>query len=106
MEHDSVGLGPPSFVQGQSPWPLLFEAQITPHRSLSPRGLALILGFLGVVSLSVTTMFWFLGAWPIAGFNGGEMLLAAVSTARARTVPQGARSSAADDAGFAHFAVR
>jgi uncharacterized membrane protein len=48
-----------------------------PHRSLSSRGLALILCFLGVVSLSVTTMFWFLGAWPIAGFNGGEMLLAA-----------------------------
>ena len=78
MEQDRGGLGPrgPSGSRAE-PWPLLFEAQITPHRSLSPRGLALILGFLGVVSLSVTTMFWFLGAWPIAGFNGGEMLLAA-----------------------------
>ncbi len=58
-------------------WPLVFEAEIVPHRSLSPRGLAYVLGFLGVVSLSVTTLFWFLGAWPIAGFNGGEMLVAA-----------------------------
>ena len=48
-----------------------------PYRSLSPRGLAWVLGSMGVASLSVTTLFWFLGAWPIAGFNGGEMLLAA-----------------------------
>ena len=57
--------------------PLLFEAVLQPHRSLSPRGIGLVLGFLGIVSLGVTTLFWFLGAWPIAGFNGGEMLIAA-----------------------------
>jgi len=49
-----------------------------PHRSLSTRGLSILLACLGVISLSVTTLFWWLGAWPIAGFNGGEMLLAAV----------------------------
>jgi uncharacterized membrane protein len=67
----------------------LFEAELTPHRSLSPRGLALVLGFLGSVSLGVTTLFWYLGAWPIAGFNGGEMLIAAGllrAHARARRV--------------------
>jgi uncharacterized membrane protein len=37
-----------------------------------------VLCFLGTVSLSITTMFWFMGAWPIAGFNGGEVLLAIV----------------------------
>jgi uncharacterized membrane protein len=63
----------------RDPTPVLhFEAELVPHHSLSARGLAILLGFLGVASLSVTTMFWFLGAWPIAGFNGGEMLLAAV----------------------------
>jgi uncharacterized membrane protein len=60
-----------------APEPTLFEAVLTPHRSLSLRGLGYVLGFLGVVSLGVTTMFWYLGAWPIAGFNGGEMLVAA-----------------------------
>ncbi len=55
----------------------MFEAVLTPHRSLSLRGLGIVLGFLGVVSLGVTTLFWYLGAWPIAGFNGGEMLAAA-----------------------------
>jgi uncharacterized membrane protein len=56
---------------------LVFEAELRPHRSLSRRGVAIVLGGLGAVSLSVTTMFYFLGAWPIAGFNGGEMLVAA-----------------------------
>ncbi len=56
---------------------LIFEAVLQPHRSLSPRGIGLVLGFLGTVSLGVTTLFWWLGAWPIAGFNGGEMLVAA-----------------------------
>ncbi len=69
--------------------PPVFEAELVPHRSLSPRGIYLVLGFLGTVSFSVTLLFWYLGAWPIAGFNGGEMLLAAAllrSHARSRRV--------------------
>ncbi len=58
--------------------PILFQAEVTPHRSLSPRGLRLIIAFVCIVSLSTTTLFWSLGAWPIAGFNGGEILLAMV----------------------------
>jgi len=68
---------------------LIFEAVLQPHRSLSPRGIGLVLGFLGSVSLGVTTLFWWLGAWPIAGFNGGEMLIAAAllrAHARSRRV--------------------
>jgi uncharacterized membrane protein len=56
---------------------LVFEAELRPHRSLSPRGLMILLGFMASVSLAVTTLFYLLGAWPIVGFNGGEMLLAA-----------------------------
>lgn len=56
--------------------PLLFEAQVVPHRSLSRRGLWIIIGFMGSVSACVTTLFWMMGAWPIAGFSGGEVLLA------------------------------
>jgi uncharacterized membrane protein len=58
--------------------PILFQAEVTPHRSLSARGLKLIIGFVCSVSLGTTTLFWSLGAWPIAGFNGGEILLAMV----------------------------
>jgi uncharacterized membrane protein len=72
--------------------PILFQAEVTPHRSLSARGLRLIIAFVCTVSLGTTTLFWSLGAWPIAGFNGGEILLAMVllrahqKSARAREV--------------------
>ncbi len=56
--------------------PVVFEAMVTPYRSLSPRGLRMVIGFVCSVSLCTTTMFWWLGAWPIAGFNGAEILLA------------------------------
>ena len=56
----------------------VFEAIITPHRSLSRRGLTRIIAFTCTVSLGVTTLFWWLGAWPIAGFNGAEVLLAVI----------------------------
>jgi uncharacterized membrane protein len=58
--------------------PIVFQAEVTPHRSLSARGLRLVIGFVCAVSLCTTTLFWSLGAWPIAGFNGGEILLAMV----------------------------
>jgi uncharacterized membrane protein len=57
---------------------IVFEAMITPHRSLSRRGLHRIIAFSCTVSLCVTTLFWWLGAWPVAGFNGAEILLAVV----------------------------
>ena len=57
---------------------IVFEAEVTPYRSLSPRGLRLVIGLVSVVSACTTTVFWWLGAWPIAGFNGGEILIALV----------------------------
>lgn len=56
--------------------PVVFEAEVVPHQSLSRRGLSLVIGFICTVSLGVTTVFWWLGAWPVAGFNGCEILLA------------------------------
>ena len=56
--------------------PLLFEAVIRPHRSLSRRGLRLLLCSICGLSLLITTLFWSLGAWPVAGFNGAEITLA------------------------------
>jgi len=57
---------------------ILFKAEITPHRSLSLRGTRRVIGFVCTVSLCTTTLFWHLGAWPIAGFNGAEILLAVI----------------------------
>ncbi len=40
------------------PDPVVFEAEVTPHRSLSPRGLRLVIGFVCSISLCTTTLFW------------------------------------------------
>ena len=46
----------------------LFEAEITPHRSLSTRAMALSLGAFGLVIVASALRFWLIGAWPVAGF--------------------------------------
>ena len=48
---------------------LLFEAVIVPHRSLTPRGLrVLIAAIAGAVALTALR-FWLIGAWPVAAFS-------------------------------------
>jgi uncharacterized membrane protein len=57
--------------------PPVFEAVITPHRSLSPRGLRTLLAVI-VLTCSLSAFLWVrLGAWPVAGFTGVELPLAA-----------------------------
>ncbi|MBV9755861.1 MAG: DUF2244 domain-containing protein [Alphaproteobacteria bacterium] len=54
---------------------MLFEAAIVPHRSLSPRQLKLLLGLLAGMSCLVMTLLWLLGAWPVIGLSGTEIIL-------------------------------
>ncbi|HYZ64495.1 MAG TPA: DUF2244 domain-containing protein [Acetobacteraceae bacterium] len=56
--------------------PVQFEAVIVPHRSLSPAGLRWVVGGLCALSAAVSTGLWLLGAWPVLGFTGIEILLA------------------------------
>lgn len=92
---------------------LLFEALIVPHRSLSPRAFRVLLGAIGGLCCATSGIFVWLGAWPVGGFTGLELLLAGwlirlhVRSARAselvlltperlevvRTAPDGARRS-------------
>jgi uncharacterized membrane protein len=53
----------------------VFAARITPQRSLSKRGVAMVLIFVAAVSFCVSLPFVILGAWPIAGFFGLDVLL-------------------------------
>jgi len=55
----------------------LFQAVIAPHRSLSPRGLRVLFGALCVLCGATATGFVLLGAWPVGGFTGVELALAA-----------------------------
>lgn len=57
---------------------LLFEAVIVPHRSLTPRGLRLLLAAIALACLLTGLRFWLLGAWPVIVFSVIEVGLAAV----------------------------
>lgn len=57
---------------------MLFEAVIVPHRSLSRRGLRLLLAAIALICCVNAAVFIRIGAWPVGGFTGVELVLAAV----------------------------
>ncbi len=67
----------------------LFEALIIPHRSLSPRGLRILIAVICLLSGLIMLRFWLIGAWPVAGFSVAEIgiaiFLLRLNADRART---------------------
>ena len=55
--------------------PTLFSAIITPHRSLSGTGFLVVMGLVGGLSFVGGMFFLLLGAWPVVGFLGLDVLL-------------------------------
>ena len=55
--------------------PKIFSAIITPHRSLGPRGFLIVMLCLGGLSFISGVVFVSLGAWPVFGFFGLDVLL-------------------------------
>ena len=55
--------------------PTLFEARLKPHRSLTPQGFAVLMMVLGGISFIVGMVFLFMGAWPVFGFFGLDVLV-------------------------------
>ena len=53
----------------------IFRATLTPHRSLSRGGFLTLMGFVSAVSFVSGAMFWRMGAWPVFGFFGLDVLL-------------------------------
>lgn len=70
--------------------PLVYEVTLAPHRSLSPTGFRLLMAVFGVLSLGSGLVFLSMGAWPVFGFFGLDVLLlyiafrASYGAARAR----------------------
>ena len=50
------------------------DAVLEPPRSLSPRGFNRVMLFFGVMSLIPAPIFYVMGAWPIVGFLGLDVL--------------------------------
>jgi len=58
-----------------APEPVLFSALLTPHRSLNRTGFLVLMTFIGAVSFVAGIAFWMMGAWPVFGFFGLDMLV-------------------------------
>jgi uncharacterized membrane protein len=55
--------------------PKLFSALLTPHRSLSRTGFLVLMAFVSVVSFAAGIVFLLMGAWPVFGFFGLDVLV-------------------------------
>jgi uncharacterized membrane protein len=56
--------------------PTLFAARIAPHRSLSRGGFIAVMAILAAVSFTAGFAFLMIGAWPVFGFFGIDVLIA------------------------------
>ena len=52
-----------------------FDVVLRPHRSLDRKGFLLVMGAVGFGGFLIGTAFFLMGAWPVAGFCGLEILL-------------------------------
>ena len=55
--------------------PKIFAATITPHRSLGATGFLTLMLCIGALSFASGVLFLMLGAWPVFGFLGLDVLL-------------------------------
>ena len=56
-----------------------FDAELRPNRSLGPAGFLALMGFLVLVSFAAGAAFALVGAWPVFGFFGLDVLLVYVA---------------------------
>jgi uncharacterized membrane protein len=57
-----------------APEPELFSALLTPHRSLSRTQFTVLMTFVCAISFAAGVVFWRMGAWPVFGFFGLDVL--------------------------------
>jgi uncharacterized membrane protein len=55
--------------------PAIFSAVVTPHRSLDRTGFLIVMAAVSAVSFAAGTVFLLMGAWPVFGFFGLDVLL-------------------------------
>jgi uncharacterized membrane protein len=58
---------------------VLFDAVLLPHRSLSPVGFTILMGLIACVSFGAGLAFYLIGAWPVVGFMGIDVVLVYVA---------------------------
>jgi uncharacterized membrane protein len=68
-----------SLADGVAADPKIFSAVITPHRSLGPKAFLIFMLCIGILSFIAGMVFVFMGAWPVFGFFGLDVLLVYVA---------------------------
>ena len=56
---------------------IFFDATLEPNKPLGPRAVAMVVGFVALVSFCAGVMFALRGAWPVTPFFGADVLLLA-----------------------------
>ncbi len=69
MENDSGHIAATRAVQPE------FDAVLMPHRSLGPRGFMIFMAGVSLVSFVAGIIFYTIGAWPVVGFFGLDLIL-------------------------------
>lgn len=59
--------------------PVLYDAVLSPHRSLPPRGFTVLILLMAAVSFMASLFFVLHGAWPVTPFFGVDVLLVYVA---------------------------
>ncbi len=54
---------------------IIFAATLTPHRSLGTFGFSILMGIFGLTCFIAGLMFYLVGAWPVVGFLGLDVLI-------------------------------
>lgn len=54
--------------------PKTWQAVLTPYRSLSRRGFIIVMTLIAAVNFIVGSVFYVIGAWPVLGFAGLDVL--------------------------------
>ncbi|MCB2100238.1 MAG: DUF2244 domain-containing protein [Rhodobacterales bacterium] len=65
--------------QDLRPGRVLFSAVLRPHRSIGSRAQMTVIAIVGAIWGAVGTVFMILGAWPVMGFLGLEVVLLAAA---------------------------
>jgi uncharacterized membrane protein len=75
FHHDFSILSTMHTGNGDELEPTIFSATLTPHRSLGRIGFLILMALFGLVSFITGMLFLVLGAWPVFGFCGLDVLL-------------------------------
>ena len=71
--------GGPAGAVAADPNPVLFSAVLRPNRSATAGGLAIAIALLAGTGIAVGIAFLAVGAWPVTGFLGLDVLLVALA---------------------------